>query len=428
MHVSHPYCTITITRLALGAVALFVFSIPSESGATIPGVGSLSRLLGLVAITMVGLSLFDRGRLRLRAPTLFLVLAAAFVAWGAVTYFWSVAPPSSISRTVQNLQLFALAWMVHQIARTERDRDVLMQAFVFGCYLMILIAVAAFLGGSRVGYRDVGFSINSFAIVAALAIPMAWGLVLRSSFPLLRALNAAYPVLALFAVVLAASRGGLLTALVGLVVIPLTLPRLRPVWRMMLVAAVSAAVWSVFTWLPVAAPDLQRNFERLGRVEEDLVAGTMSGRTGIWAAGVEVFLTSPIVGVGVGAYNRAVEPILGSARSAHNAFLAIAVTTGLVGLLLFAGMFAMVFVGLMAHSARHADYFVLLAALIVATMPANNENNKYLWFILAILSAARPVMVRVDASVRQRHVRRAFRGANGFPLPRPRTVSAPPDG
>ena len=415
-----------MTRLAIGAVALFVFSIPTENGVPIPGVGSLSRLLGIVAITIVSLSLYDRGRLRLRAPSLFLVVAATFVAWGAITYFWSVAPSSSISRTVQNLQLFALAWMVHEMGRTERDRDFLLQAFVLGCYLMICVAAAAFIGSSRVDYRDVVFSPNSFAIVAALAIPMAWGLVHRSSSLLLRVLNAAYPVLALFAVVLAASRGGLVTALVGLVVIPLTLPRLGVMRSVVLVVAVSAAVWSLFTWLPLVAPDLQRNIERLERVDEDLVAGSMSGRTRIWSAGVDVFVTSPVVGIGVGAYNRAVEPVLGRALSAHNAFLSIAVTTGLVGLLLFAALFGSVFVGLLAHSARRADFFVLLVALIVATMPANNENNKYLWFILALLSAGRPITLLVASNVSQRISRRApRRGANGLPLTR--TASPPPN-
>jgi O-antigen ligase len=389
-----------LIRLALWGLTLFVFSIPSENGVTIPGIGSLSRLIGLAAIGLTAISLFDRGRLRLRGPSLFMLVAVAFVAWLALTYFWSAAPSVSLSRIVQYAQLLAFAWMVHQLARTERDQDMLMQAFVIGCYVMIAVAVAATLGASRGDYRDVVFPANSFAIVAALAIPMAWGLVLRHSFPWLRALNMAYPVFAFVAVILAASRGGLLTALVGFLVVPMTLLHLSTLRRIVLITAVTVVALSVSTWLPQAVPDLERNLERLARVEEDLIGGTMTVRTDIWAAGAEVFVTSPIVGVGIGTYSRVIEPILGSARVAHNAFWSIAVTTGIVGLTLFVGMFVVVLVGVVASPQRRTEYSILLAALIVASMPSNAESDKFLWYILAVLASARPVMltVRNDAA------------------------------
>jgi O-antigen ligase len=399
--------SVNVTRVALAVLALLVFSIPSENGLTIPGVGSIPRLIGFAAVGMVLVSLYDSGRLRFRAPSLFLLAAAAFVFWTALTSFWSLAPATSISQTVQFVQLLVFAWMVHQLARTERDRDMLMQAFVLGCYLMIAIAMVAAVGSDRGGYRDVTFPANSFASVAALAIPMAWGLMLRRSYPLLQALNMVYPVLALVAVVLAASRGGLLTALVGLTIIPFTLPRLGLIRRLVLTGAVAAVAVSTFTWLPQAVPDLERNLERLGRVEEDLVEGTMTGRTTIWTAGGQVFLSSPLVGVGAGAYGQAVAPILGSARSAHNAFLSVAVTSGLVGVSLFISMFMVVVVGLIASPERRTDQLVLFIALVVAAMPANAENNKFLWYILAVLAAARPLMVRVQASAEQLQVRPA---------------------
>ena len=388
-----------MTQLALAAAALFVFSIPSEHGVSIPGVGSLSRVLGYLAIGATLLSLYDRGLLRFRAPSLFLVAAAAFVTWSAATYFWSLAPATSVSQSVQFVQLFVLAWMIHQLARTDRQRDLLMQAFVLGSFVMISVAVIVYLGSARVGYRDVGFPANSFAIVSALTIPMAWGLVLRRPFPLLHLLNVSYPLFALAAVVLAASRGGLLTAIVALTVIPLTLPKLSVWLRVALLVTVAAVGVAGGAWLPRVAPDLERNLERLGRVDEEIIGGTMTGRTTIWMAGVQVFATSPIIGVGSGGFNRAVEPLLGSARSAHNAFLSVAVTSGLVGLFLFTAMFAIALVGVVTQRARRFEYLVLLLALLVSTMPANSENNKFLWYILASLASARPVMVDVSASV-----------------------------
>ena len=408
-----------VSKIAIGALALFVFSIPTENGVSLPGGSSLSRLIGVIAMALGVVSLVDRGRVRFRTPSLFLLLATAFVAWSAVTYFWSLAPAVTISRTFQFAQLLLLAWLVHQLARTDRDRDLLTQAFVLGCLLMITVALAVYVTGVRGGYRDVAFSANEFAAVAALGIPMAWGLMLRRAFPRFQILNTVYPLFALTAIVLAASRGGLLTALVALVIVPIALPHMGVVRRVLLVGSVAAIAVLTFTWFPQAVPDLERNLDRLGRIEEDLVGGTMTGRTGIWAAGAEVFLGSPVHGTGSGTYSRAVQPILGRALGAHNAFLSVAVTTGLVGLSLFGAMLAVVFLGLTA-APRRADYAILFVALVVSIMPLNVENNKFVWFILALIASARPVMLRVASSVdrqRRQPVRQHSRPSARVPLP-----------
>ena len=390
--------TSIVGKIAIGALALLVFSIPTENGVSIPGIGSLSRLIGFVAMGLGVVSLFDRGKMRIRTPSLFLLIATAFVVWSAVTYFWSMAPDVTISRTIQFAQLLLLAWLVHQLAHTDRDRDLLTQAFVLGCFLMITIALAVYVTGVRGGYRDVAFQANEFAAVAALGIPMAWGLMLRRAFPRFQILNTVYPLFALAATVLAASRGGLLTALVALVIVPIVLPHVGVVRRVLLVGSVGAIAVLTITWFPQAVPDLERNLERLGRVEEELVGGTMTGRTRIWAAGAEVFVGSPILGTGSGTFSRAVQPILGRARGAHNALLSVAVTTGLVGLSLFVAMFAVVSLGL-TTAPRRADYAILFVALIVSVMPLNVENNKFVWFILALMASARPVMLHVASSV-----------------------------
>ena len=323
-----------------------------------------------------------------------------------------------MSRTVQFAQLLLMAWLVHQLPRTDRDRDLLTQAFVLGCLVMIIVALAAYVTGARGGYRDVTFSANEFAAVAALGIPMAWGLMLRRSFPLFQILNTVYPLFALAAIVLAASRGGLLTALVALVIVPVALPHLGVVRRVLLVGSVAAIAVLTFTWFPQAVPDLEQNLDRLGRVEEDLLGGTMTGRTAIWAAGAEVFLEAPVHGTGSGTYGRAVQPILGRALGAHNAFLSVAVTMGLVGFMLFGAMFI---VAILGHAAapRRADYAVLFVALVVSVMPLNLENNKFVWFILALMASARPVLLVASSRVSQRRqaVRQLSRPSARVPLP-----------
>jgi O-antigen ligase len=406
-----------VNRIALWALAVFVFSIPSENGVAIAGVGSLSRLLGAFAFGMGLASLFGQGRLRFRVPSLFLVATLAFSVWGVATYFWSLAPQVTMGRIVTMAQLAVLVWLVHQVARSERDRDVLMHAFVLGCYLIIAIGVTTFVTGAGGGFRDVGnFNPNGFAIVSALGIPMAWSLLLRRSFPRMQVLHALYPLFAIVAVVLAASRGGFVTALVALAIIPLTMSRLGAWRRLALFATVALASLAAFAWVPQAFPTIEQNIARLSETDEELLGGTLTGRTNIWSAGVEAFLGDPVQGTGMGTFNQAIVPYYGRPRSPHNAFLSVAVGTGLIGLILFVALIAIVLIGVLARSERRLEYLVLLTALVVGMMPTNSDNDKFVWLILGLLASARPILIHVEGGART-----AIDGV-GTLLPRPRAA------
>lgn len=391
---------IPLSRIALWILAAFVFSIPSENGVTIPGVGSLARLIGVAAFVAGLASAIGRDRVRFRTPSLFLLIAAVFFVWSALTFFWSVAPGVTLGRTVTFAQLGVLVWLVHQLVRTDQDLAFLQQAFVLGCYVLIGVGISAFLGTQGAAFRNVGgFNANGFAIVSALAIPMAWGLAVRRMHGWLRVLNFVYPWFAVAAVVLAASRGGFLTALVALMVIPVTMARLGLIQRVVLFGSIAAMVTVAFTFVPQAFPNLQRNIERLAETDEELFGGTLTGRTEIWSAGFEVFRGTPIVGVGAGGFNAAVRPVLGENKSPHNAFLSVAVGTGSIGLLLYVGLVVVAFVGIVANPARRWEHIVLFTALIVAMMPTNSDNDKFAWFILASFAAVRPVLVVLGRSV-----------------------------
>lgn len=413
---------VTTSRLALWALAAFVFFIPSDTGVTISGVGSLSRMVGLIAFGAGALSLVAGGRLRVRMPSLFLVVAALFTLWSAVTFFWSIAPSDTFGRISTYGQLVVMAWLLHQLVRDDRDLDFIWQAFVLGCYVMVGTGLMAFLGGAD--YRNVGGrNPNGFAIVAALAIPMAWGLTLRRSHSWLYWLNAAYPLIALLAVVLAASRGGLLTALVAVVVIPLTLRQVSSVTRVALFVGIAAVVWAGFSYVPTALPELQRNLDRLGETEEQIIGGTMTGRTTIWTAGAEVFRSSAVGGVGMGGFNRAVLPILGAPRSPHNAFLSVAVGGGIVALLLFSGLVLISAVSAFLRSERRLEHLVLFAALLVGMMPTNSDNDKFAWFVLGALAAAKPLLLSLAPLGR---AQRISSRASSFPSARFRPAARRP--
>lgn len=380
-------------RVALLVVALFVFSIPAEDALLVGGVGA-SRLLGLLALAATVGALVDRGSLRLRPPSLLLLVGGLYFSWSAATYFWSVAPSASLVRIVSYAQLVGFVWLVHENTRKDQGRRLLMQAFVLGCYVAIAIAAYATFGTSEPGFRDVGpFGANSFASTVALAMPMAWSLYLRGSSQPLHVLNLLYPAISMFALVLAASRGGLFTGLLALMVIPVTLSRLTAKKRFALAVGIVATVWMLFVFAPQWFPNLQPNVERLATTGNELETGTLTGRTVIWTAGLEVLIASPVAGVGAGAFGYAVEDHLGAFASAHNTFLSVAVDSGLIGLFLFLLLLATALASALAASRHRAISLILFASLLVAMLPSTAEAEKATWFILALLAAARPIVL-----------------------------------
>jgi len=388
---------LTIEVVATAALAVFVFSIPYENGVTLPGVGSLSRLVGMAALALVLLTLFAQGRMRLRVPSLFLTLVAVYVTWGLVSYFWSIAPNATLSRGATLVQLAAMVWMVHQLGATERSRGIMAQAFVLGAYASIGVALVAFFTSPQPGWRDVGgLNPNWFAIGCSFAVPVAWGLALRARRSWWFWVNLLYPAFAVFAVILSASRGGFITLLVALTVIPLTLPRLGMVRRLLVFAFVTTGAWATFVFAPQAMPDLQRNLERLQGTVDEIEEGTLTGRTVIWQYGVEAWLDTPLIGHGYYTFGNAIMPLMGRSRPAHNAFLSVAVGVGLIGLGLFVSLILVPLAGALFAPERRLELLVVIGTLVVGMMPANLEHNKSVWFLLSWVAAARPILIIPD--------------------------------
>jgi O-antigen ligase len=186
----------------------------------------------------------------------------------------------------------------------------------------------------------------------------------------------------------------MLTAAVGLSILLFTYPHLNR-WRKLVVPILlGAALVVAFNTIP------QENFERIAETSSELSEGEVSNRMDIWRAGLELFRQYPLLGVGVGNYGTAVEPLLGYRKPSHNAFLAMLVDLGLVGLLLFTLILVVTFLPLFSLRAPHRTfYLVLSAALIVAMLPLNAENDRWLWILLALVTTRKAYVLALPSVV-----------------------------
>lgn len=394
--------------LAFALLALFVASIPTESIITLPGIGSISRLIGVAATLALLPALVTRDSIRLRAPSLFLLGAIALVFWWVATYFWSIAPTSTLARGFSLGQTVVFVWMIHELARDTPQLVRIMSAYVLGCYVLLGYVFTYSLLDPDRDFRDLGmFNANDVSTSVALAIPMAW-----CAFQFLQSrkgarsllgrahvvLMALFPVVAVAGLVLTASRGGLILTLLALSIVPLTLNRLSWQRRLLLLVVISAAAWAASLALPQAFPDLQQTLQRLSTTSTELSSGTLTGRTNIWSAALTLFEKKPVAGWGAGTFRYAVEPLAGHSVSAHNSFISIAVDTGLIGLALLVLVIALALLAALNSPASLRPFLlVLLATLIVSMMPSNIEWYKFTWLSLALASASGGLHLRADA-------------------------------
>jgi O-antigen ligase len=400
-------------KLTFAALWLFVAFMPWERNIQLPIVGAAGTPIGIIAILLGFYTVLSGSKIKLRAPSLFLLGMALFVLWSAISYFWSVDPAATLTRSITFFQLLIMVWLVWQFCRTDQERSSLLQAYVYGAYLAIVVVFIAFAAGNTFslsgrysfGDRDP----NYVAASLALGIPMAWHLLASRRSDLLYWLNLLYIPAAIFVIGLTSSRGGIVTALIALSIIPLTYKHLTFWRKTLMLALLGSMLYGAFVLIP------QANLNRL-LTASDVIAegGVVGGREAIWGAGLEVLRQdqmASIFGAGSGAYGSAILPVLQTARAAHNTYLSILVANGFIGFLLFMFLFVIVAVPLLhLKPPLRTFYAVLWLTLVVTLVPITWEYSKIPWFVLAILTTqrafvlsepARPLLSRKRAQLAQ---------------------------
>ncbi len=403
--------------VAYAALWIFVFSVPWERMIVVPGASIATQVTGTVALGLALLAVVTSGRVRRlhgfhMAALLFVITAGAGL--------FGIRMQQIPDKFFTYVQLFLVLWMIWELAPSKQRQLGLLMAYVFGAYIAafdtILLSRRAVGGVAR--FAAGGADPNDNAMVLALGLPMAWYLGMTYRQPLMRWVCRAYLPVAILAIGLTGSRGGMLATRVALLIVPLTMTKLSParLATAIVVLGISGALAMTFV------PDrLVQRFASTGAEVQDLRFG---GRFKLWMAGVQAFAEKPLIGYGTGRFKQAVTPRLGVATQvAHNSFLSVLVEQGLVGFLLYSMMFVAVFLAVMDLPTLERRFgLVLLATLGIAMLPLTWEHHKAVWFILAALtglSQAQGFGRRGD--VRKGHTLRPA------PLGRPPVAARPSD-
>lgn len=395
-----------MNSVAHALLLMLAFVLPWEDSMVLPGIGSIGRLFSVLLLAASSLALLVPGGIRLRRPSLFLLLALGFVLLSCISLLWSLDPSSTLVQLAIRLQLFLLVFFIWQLVDSPGRRLAVMQAYVLGCCVAALNAVLNYATGSEAVYQRYsasGTDPNEFATILALGIPMAWLIVLSGRHrPLFWPTLLSIP-LAVFGVLLTSSRGGALVTLAALACIPLTiaaLPRRRrtAVW---LVAAMGMSGLALAG--PQLADFLSSSLTRLASTSRELSSGTLNERSEIWSAGFRLLEGHVLRGVGAGAFPEAVAPLVGDPKVAHNTFISILVELGPLGLLIFVTALLSVALPLLRLPRQEMICYLLLAGtLVLGLLPLTWEGRKVTWFVLALLTTASTVIVGVKPGEAQR--------------------------
>jgi O-antigen ligase len=383
-------------RLAFALLWLFVFSMPSEKSITISDFGTISRLLGAVAMGAGVIAIVLQGRLRMPSP--FHLMVSLFILWAAISYRWSLDPDATLIRTQTNIQLIAVLWLIWEICPGEARVENLMEAYVLGTLVPAVNTVQRYLLGKMTYYQRYateGFDPNDLALTLALSLPLSYALSLRRTGvrPWIYRLQMVTSMMTIF---LSASRGGTMAMILALSLVVWTLGELPRRRRVALLVLGGVALGVAISLTP------STTWTRLATTASEIQEGTLNDRTMLWKAGLTAYVNDPYFGVGAGAYPETVAAWIGRpwifVPVAHNSFLSILVETGLVGLALFGGALL-----LLIRAARRLPSLprkMWLTEMAVWTLGVSSltwEYRKVTWLVFGLLAGHAAALLRPRA-------------------------------
>jgi O-antigen ligase len=372
-------------KLAWGLLLLFAFAIPWEysldSGEPL---GNVARIIGLLLLLVAIPAILHSGRLR--TPGLLQWVVLVFYLWFCCSYFWAIDQHATLERLRGYFQEMMIVWLIWEFAESPRDLRALLRAYVAGSWVLAALTVANLASAEAMAAGQtrvvaVGQDPNDVARFLDIGIPLAALLVNCEPRWPARVLALGYLPLGLVAVLLTASRGGFLAALVALAGSALLFLR-RPT-RAMMAAAFVLPVIAFVLWFGVP----HETFERLTTIPAQMAGGDLNQRLNIWDAGWHAFVQAPWLGTGAGSFVAAAG--MNPQDTAHNSVLSILVGGGLCALFIAACIVAATVWGLL--QTRGPLLLALATALSVwalTSLVATVEESRTTWLLLGAIALA----------------------------------------
>lgn len=373
-------------RIAWGLLLLFAFAIPWEYSLELGGsLGNIARFAGILVLLTAIPAVLQAGRLRSPGPMQWMALA--FFLWLCCTYLWTIEPLQTAGTLRGYFQAIMIVWLAWELAETPHDLRNLLRAAVAGSWVLALLTLSDFasaqaLANAQIRFVAAGQDPNDVARFLDLGFPLAALLLNSEPRWLGRVLAAGYLPLGLIAVLLTASRGGFLAAMLALAGSGLLLAAGRHP-RHLLAGVLALPPLAALLWFLIPRDTISR----LATISEQLQRGDLNQRLNIWTAGWHAFVRAPFFGTGAGTFVAASGTA--SIDTAHNTALSIAVSGGLVAVFL-ASLIVAAAVWAISQAKGPVKWAmaIALAVWLVSSLVATVEESRTTWLLLALIALA----------------------------------------
>lgn len=383
---------------AWALMLLFAFAIPWEFSLDLgEPFGNVARILGILVVIAAIPAILRAGRWRTPGPIQWLVLVLYL--WFCLSCFWTTDQTATFEKMRAYAQEMAIVWLVWEFVESPRNLRALIRAYIAGSWVLAVLTLADFTSMQatavdQIRFAAVGQDPNDVARFLDLGMPLAALLLNREERWEWRFLALGYIPLGLVAVVLTASRGGFLGAVLALAGCGLLLIRSHP--KAILAGAFGWPAIAAVLWCAVPRETLGR----LATAPAQLRGGDLNQRSEIWRAGYRAFARSPVFGSGAGSFVRAAG--LHPLDTAHNSALSIAVGGGLCALCLAVAIVALVArSALRTHGALRLALLTVLLVWTVSSMVDTVEENRATWLLLGLIAAAERLAVEDRRTLEQ---------------------------
>lgn len=413
--------TLLVLSIRWPLLALFVFValVPIEDSLNIAGVGTLSRLVGIVFAGIYALP-----RLTKLVPGALPLAGWAYVAWAVLSAGWAIDPGSTAESVQTLIQMAVIGFLVADVVIHDPTtvRRILWVYSVSAAATAAIGIATYFGGGSAADARLAAIAGQNPAQFASLLLP-------AFLFGLYEVLNrrhiAASGLVAgvsMAGIVLSGTRSVWVAA--AIVVFFLLLPRLG-IRR----AAVALGVVCVLGVLTFQIPGVA---VLVADRSDTAVSTGGAGRTEIWTVGLKIVESAPIIGVGYANFHdaftstiirlaHASPPLTTSAP--HNLVLSSAAEVGVVGLVLLA-LFVVPLVGRRGWGPDALIVQAILASLLIDAMFIDIFGyRKQVWIVIGLASG----LAYLADQVRRREVLGARAAPGAEVAPATAAWARPPD-
>jgi len=365
-----------------------VFQIPWEGVVALGTFGTLIRAIGMGTLFLGILAIFITGRFR--GLLLIHYLMILFMSFAVLSLVWVENSDTALGKLTTYCQLLVFVWLIWEFAPDSFRQRLLMQAYIWGGCVGILTQILGrqdYSGPAREAVRLTGgnLNLNEYAIDMLMSIPMAvYCATDLKTHRLLRIAYMLYCPICAISVLRTGSRMAfvaicLMTFLLGLIYL-----FKRPIFTIVL--SLFAGVIFLFL-IPIIMPET--TWERLTTTMDEIQTGTWTGRTTINHGGLALFQEYPVLGTGIGTFDKMVGRVLGSSGPvpSHNTYLNVMVELGSVGFLLFMSILieALIYTFKMPFHER-CTWQIALISWGISAIALHMDYYKMFWFILGLIA------------------------------------------